>query len=84
MKLKNEYTIIHNGDTFTLYRIDKPVKAIAVNRVGAFLFEKACEKDISTTDMLNLVLQNYEISTVLALGEIDTFIKTMKENGIIE
>ena len=35
-------------------------------------------------DMLNALLDNFEISTVLALGDIDVFLRTMKENGIIE
>ena len=30
------------------------------------------------------VLDNFEISTVLALGDIDVFLRTMKENGVIE
>ena len=35
-------------------------------------------------DMLNALLDNFEISTVLALGDIDVFLRTMKENGVIE
>ena len=33
---------------------------------------------------LDALLENFEISTVLALGDIDVFLRTMKENGIIE
>ncbi len=36
------------------------------------------------SEMLNALLDNFEISTVLALGDIDVFLRTMRENGIIE
>ena len=34
--------------------------------------------------MLNALIENFDISTVLALGDIDVFVRTMKENEIIE
>ena len=42
------------------------------------------EKDVTKTEMLNALIENFDISTVLALGNIDVFVRTMKENGIIE
>ena len=42
------------------------------------------EKDVTKAEMLDGLLKNFNISTVLALGDIDIFIRTMKENGIIE
>ena len=35
-------------------------------------------------ELLNGLLDNFNISTVLALNDIDVFIRTLKENGIIE
>ena len=34
--------------------------------------------------MLNMLLQKYDISTVLALNDIDVFARTLKEHGILE
>lgn len=49
-----------------------------------FLWNLLKEKNASKTEMLNALLSNFDISTVLALGNIDVFLRTMKENGIIE
>ena len=49
-----------------------------------FIWNLLKEKNASKTEMLNALLSNFDISTVLALGNIDVFLRTMKENGIIE
>ena len=40
--------------------------------------------DVSKPQMLDALLDNFDISTVLALSDIDVFIRTMRENGLIE
>lgn len=57
---------------------------IVLNETAAFLWNLLKEKDVTKTEMLNAVIDNFDISTVLALGDIDVFVRTMKENGIIE
>ena len=85
MKIKNGYKLIpHNEEFLVCFRDEKPLQTLCLSKIGAFLWEKVSENDISSTQMLDLLLDEFEISTVLALGEIDTFIKSMKENGIFE
>ena len=38
--------------------------------------------EVTKHEMLTEILKKFEISTVLGLGEIDTFIKKLKEYGI--
>jgi len=57
---------------------------IVLNDTAVFLWNLLKEKDVTKTEMLNAVIENFDISTVLALGDIDVFVRTMKENGIIE
>ena len=57
--------------------------AILLNETAAFLWNLLKEKDLTKTEMLNALIENFDISTVLALGDIDVFVRTMKENGII-
>ena len=52
------------------------------NEIKMFLWELAQDREITKQQMLSEVLAKYEISTVLALGEIDYFIKKIKEYGI--
>ncbi|MBR6510598.1 MAG: PqqD family protein [Clostridia bacterium] len=57
---------------------------ITLTETAAFLWNLLKEKDVSKTEMLNALIENFEISTVLALGDIDVFVRTMRENEIIE
>ena len=57
---------------------------ITLNRSAAFLFK--CLEDGCKTkeELFNSLINEMQISTVLALNDIDIFVRTMKENGIIE
>ncbi|MGN0450994.1 MAG: PqqD family protein [Acutalibacteraceae bacterium] len=57
---------------------------IVLTDTAVFLWNMLKAKDTAKTEMLNALLDNFDISTVLALGDIDVFLRTMKENGIIE
>lgn len=58
--------------------------SIILADTAVFLWNLLKEKDVTKTEMLNELIENFDISTVLALGNIDVFVRTMKENGIIE
>lgn len=57
---------------------------IVLSETAAFLWNMLKENEVTKAQMLEGLLKNFNISTVLALGDIDTFIRTMRENGIIE
>lgn len=57
---------------------------IVLTDTSLFLWNLLKEKNASKTEMLNALLSNFDNSTVLALGNIDVFLRTMKENGITE
>lgn len=85
MKIKNGYSLISKNGGFFICLNDKPLeKTIVLTKIGAFLWGVLEKENLSTSQLLDLVLTNFEISTVLALGEIDTFIKQIKENNIFE
>lgn len=77
--LKNfegQYTVVSdNGDL---------ENTIVLTDTALFLWNLLKEKNASKSEMLNALLSNFDISTVLALGNIDVFLRTMKDNGIIE
>ncbi len=57
---------------------------IVLTDTSLFLWNLLKGRDVSKTEMLDALLENFEISTVLALSDIDVFLRTMKENGLIE
>lgn len=85
MKIKNGYSLISKNGGFIVCLNGKPLeKTIVLTKIGAFLWGVLEKENLNTSQLLDLVLTNFEISTVLALGEIDTFIKQIKENNIFE
>ena len=50
---------------------------IALTGTSVFLWNLLKEKEVTKTEMLGALLENFEISTVLALGNIDVFVRTM-------
>lgn len=81
MKIKNGCNLIKNNDNYIIEPINKTV---SLGEVGLFLWDTLTIMDCSNAELLSLLLEKFDISTVLALGEIDSFIKLMKENGILE
>lgn len=88
MKIKNGYELINRaGQNIVVSKekpVDSPENTIFLTDTAVFLWNLLKEKDVTKTDMLNALIENFDISTVLALGDIDVFVRTMKENGIIE
>ena len=57
---------------------------IFLTDTAAYLWNLLQNQNVNKEQMLHGLLDNFDISTVLALNDIDIFIKTLKENGILE
>lgn len=89
MKIKKGFSLVkHNGQNVIV--CDKSIikdytSNIVLNETSSFLWHLLEDNEnITKEKMLNMLLQKYDISTVLALNDIDVFAKTLKEHGIIE
>lgn len=81
-ELKNihgEYIVISKEKSILM-----PHNSIILTDTAVFLWNLLKKQDVTKTEMLNALIENFDISTVLALGNIDVFVRTMRENGIIE
>ena len=70
------------GEWFLCSESGKPY--CVLNDSGCFLFGLLKERNMTKAEMLEELLANREISTVLALGDIDTFVRLMKQYEIIQ
>ena len=85
MRIKDGYSLKNFDGQYTVVADNGELDNIIVlNDTALFLWNLLKEKDVSKTEMLNALLRNFDISTVIALGDIDVFLRTMKENGITE
>lgn len=79
VNLQGQNTVIpDNGNAGSLNN------TIVLTDTAVFLWRMLENGSPTKTEMLSALLENFDISTVLALGDIDIFLRTMKENGIIE
>lgn len=86
MRIKGGYDVINADGQYIVCATDNITirDTIYLDEISLFLWNSFKGKDFSKSEMLKLLLDNFEISTVLALSEIDKFVKILKGNGIIE
>ena len=77
--LHGQMTVVANSG-----KISNFYNTIVLTDTAYFLWRMIENGNPTKKEMLDALLENFEISTVLALGDIDVFLRTMKENGIIE
>ena len=84
MKISSKYKIaMSNGQNVIIDGDNNIYGRVDFNEIKMFLWQISQNREVTKQQMLDEVLNKFEISTVLALGEIDTFIKKVKEYGII-
>ena len=80
--LKNEkgkYIVVATGDKTRSFS-----SSIVLQDSAVFMWNLLKENDMTKEQLVNALLDNFPISTVLALSYVDTFFKTLKENEILE
>lgn len=85
LRIKDGFSLKNYEGQYTVVSDNGELEnTIVLTDTALFLWNLLKQKDVSKTEMLNALLNNFDISTVLALGDIDVFLRTMKENGITE
>lgn len=87
MKIKSDFYIKKANNGTALVCCDNPQKTvnnIVLDEIAVFLWETLSQSDMGKEQLLKALLEHFDISTVLALNDIDIFVKTLKENDILE
>ena len=88
MKIKPGFTLKNNSGQNTIVATREnsvPLNdTITLSETTAYLWELLCKQDMTKEELLHALLNKFDISTVLALNDIDVFVKAMKESGILE
>ena len=82
MHIKDGFTVKNLQGQMTVVAEKGIDNTIVLTETALFLWKMLENGNPTKSEMLNALLDNFEISTVLALGDIDVFIRTMRENGI--
>lgn len=84
MRIKEGFELINRDGQNWVTAVGNPSKDFAVSEYSAFLWKILEKKEVTKSQMLDSLLSEFDISTVLALGEIDNFLRMMRENEVIE
>ena len=86
MKIKNEYIMRNIAGDDVLVPIGKTVTdfngLIILNEMAKFIWEKMIEVE-SEEELLNCILDEYEVEKYVAKADLDEFLNILKENNII-
>ena len=83
LRIKSGFDIINVDGHYVIKGENGLNQTIILDEISLFLWNNLKDKDFSKNEMLDLLLKAFEISTVLALGEIDKFVRILRENEII-
>jgi len=88
MKIKQEYVLKKIGDELIIVPIkDEAIRfngIITVNKTAAFMFEQLQEKDLSTTELIQTVLDRYEIDEATVKRDVDSFLKKCQKSNLLD
>ena len=84
MHIKDGFTVKNLQGQMTVVAEKGIDNTIVLTETALFLWKMLENGNPTKSEMLNALLDNFEISTVMAIGDIDVFLRTMRENGIIE
>lgn len=88
MKIKQGFSL-KKEDGQNVIICDKSIhpdfnSTIFLTDTAVYIWETVQSGNASKEQILHGLLDKFDISTVLALNDIDIFIRTLKENGILE
>ena len=88
MKIKQDYVIKQIGkETVVVPVKDEAVRfngIITLNNTAKFIFKSLQEESLTKEEILKRILDHFEVSLELAEKDLTNFIKTLKENNLLE
>ncbi|MBE6732720.1 MAG: PqqD family protein [Ruminococcaceae bacterium] len=76
---KGKYIVTATGETARSFS-----SSIVLQDHAVFMWNLLENNEMSKEALVRALLDEFPISTVLALNDVDAFFKTLKENGILE
>lgn len=76
---KGKHIVVATGETARSFN-----SSIVLSDTAVYMWELLKQNEMTKEHLVNSLLDNFPISTVLALSYVDTFFKTLKENEILE
>ena len=88
MKIKSGFVLEKVADSYLACATGKLAREfkglVRLNETGAFLWEKLAESDMSESDLVLAILEEYETTEDVAEKDVKVFVSNLASAGIIE
>ena len=88
MKIKKGYRLKNISGRQTVVPDRRIIKGfdslIILNSTATYLWEMLCQKDCTSEELTDSLKEKFQISYNTAKGDTEVFIKTLRQNGIID
>ncbi len=87
MKIKSDFTIQKVGGSYVAVPVGETSRhfhgMIRLNESGAFVWNLMAEKDCTEEDLVNAILDRYEIDRETAAADVARILEVLRANGIL-
>ena len=84
MRIKDGYELVNRDGRYFIVSENNFCTEVSASKYSVFLWKLLKENEVTKSQTLDCLLNEFDISTVLALGEIDNFLRMMRENEVVE
>ena len=88
MRLKSGFVLEEVGGTFLAVAVGERAEELKVliklNSTGAFLWQRLAESDVTEADLVDALLEEYEVSREVAEKSVATFVKSVRDGGLLD
>ena len=88
MKIKKDFTIQAVGASYIAVAVGETSRTfhsmITLNESGAFLWKLMAERDCTEEDLVDAILDRYDVDRETAAADVKRLVKSLAENGIFE
>ena len=88
MKIKSGFVLQKVGESFLACATGNLTAEfrglVRMNGTGAFIFKLISENNLSKEEIISSVSKEYDVSEDVVLPDVEAFLKTLSDNGILE
>ena len=88
MRLKSGFVLEEVGGTFLAVAVGERAEELKVlvklNSTGAFLWQRLAERDVTESDLVDALLEEYDVTPDVAKSSVTSFVKSVKDAGLLE
>lgn len=87
MRIHSDFTIQKVGSSYVAVPVGETSKTfhgmVRLNGTGAFIWNLMLEKDCTEEDLVNALLETYEVDRETAAADVSRVVAILKDNGIL-